>query len=165
MIRNLKFKDSRPSDFQCKMSKDIKDMKSSQHLYVPADKTTNLYKISAEQYQHLLHSNITANYRKAGDEAKSSIDREAKDIAEKLTLADRVECFAQRDSFITLKDHKENFPNKPTRKNILATFPPPRGGERFWILKNQGRNKDPGQIFHQYMENKHEKIKKYGKQE
>ena len=31
MIRNLKFKDSRQSDFQCKMSKDIKDMKSSQH--------------------------------------------------------------------------------------------------------------------------------------
>ena len=113
MISNLKFKDSRPSDFQCKMSKDIKDMKSSQHLYVPADKTTNLYKISTEQYQHLLHSNITANYRKAGDEAKSNIDREAKDIAEKLTLADRVECFAQRDSFITLKDHKENFPNNP----------------------------------------------------
>ena len=26
---------------------------------------------------------------------------------------DRVECFAQRDSFITLKDHKENFPNNP----------------------------------------------------
>ena len=34
----------------------------------------------------LTHSNITTNYRKAGSEVKKSIDREAKTIAEELTL-------------------------------------------------------------------------------
>jgi len=39
------------------------------------------------------------------------IDREAKVIAKELDLDGRVECLAQRDAFITLKDHKENFAN------------------------------------------------------
>ena len=34
---------------------------------------------------------------------------EAKNIAKKLDLAERVECFVKNPAFITLKDHKENF--------------------------------------------------------
>ena len=34
---------------------------------------------------------------------------EAKNIAKKLVLAERVECLAKNPVFITLKDHKENF--------------------------------------------------------
>ena len=89
----------------------MKEMKRSNHLYIPADKTTNIYKVSVDQYRQLLHSNITANYKKADAEAKAEIDREAKIIAKELNLEDRVECLAQRDAFITLKDHKENFIN------------------------------------------------------
>ena len=66
-----------------------------------------------EQYLQLLHSNITSNYKKTEAKAKVEIDREAKVIAKDLDLDGRVECFAQRDAFITLKDHKENFANNP----------------------------------------------------
>ena len=34
---------------------------------------------------------------------------EAKNIAKKLDLAEKVECLAKSLAFITLKDHKENF--------------------------------------------------------
>ena len=39
-------------------------------------------------------------------------------IASSLNLADRIEKFAEKDSFITLKDHKENFQNNPTCRLI-----------------------------------------------
>ena len=69
MIKNIKFNENKPSDFQCKLSNDMKEMKKSNHLYIPADKTTNIYKVSVDQYRQLLHSNITANYKKADAEA------------------------------------------------------------------------------------------------
>ena len=37
------------------------------------------------------------------------INLEAKNIAKKLDLAERVECLAKNPAFITLKDHKEGF--------------------------------------------------------
>ena len=111
MVRNIRYKQSRPSDFQCNLTKDLKEIKNSSNLYVPADKTANVYKVSADQYQQLLLNNITASYKKAASGAKVDIDREAKAIARDLGLEDRIECLAKRDAFITLKDHKENFPN------------------------------------------------------
>ena len=34
---------------------------------------------------------------------------EAKNIAKKIQLSDRIECLAKTPAFITLKDHKDNF--------------------------------------------------------
>jgi len=113
MIKNLQWRESKLSQFQVELSKDLKEMKSSNQLYVPADKTTNVYKISAEQYSQLLKSNITSNYKKADKDTQMSIDREAKGIAVELGLQSKVECYAERDAFITLKDHKDNFANNP----------------------------------------------------
>ena len=41
--------------------------KSSQmkKLYVPADKTTNLYKVSVDEYEKLLDKNIQNDYKKS----------------------------------------------------------------------------------------------------
>ena len=36
---------------------------------------------------------------------------EAKSIAKNLKIDDRVQQFSRRNSYITIKDHKENFPN------------------------------------------------------
>ena len=41
------------------------------------------------------------------------IDNEAKQIAQNLGLADRIEVYGEARAFITLKDHKENFENAP----------------------------------------------------
>ena len=56
---------------------------------------------------------ITKSYKKTNTTAINNINKEAKFIAERLHLDDRVEQFNQREAFVTLKDHKENFQNNP----------------------------------------------------
>jgi len=113
LIRSIDFKDHHSSGFQKKLNDDIREISNSPCVFVPADKTTNVYKLSPSYYNKLLSDNITATYKKSPCNAKSNIDKEAKLIAAKLQIADRAECFAKRESFITLKDHKDNFPNNP----------------------------------------------------
>ena len=101
------------SSFQKQLDKDVKSIQSSPDIFVPADKTTNIYKVSPEVYKKLLHDNITASYEKTTPLKKHEIDSEAKTIAEPLKLDDRIECLAEREAFITLKDHKDNFNTTP----------------------------------------------------
>ena len=82
-------------------------------MFVPADKTNNLYKISTDQYTKLLTENITKSYKKNTQSSVTKINKEAKQIADNLDLSNRVEKYAQRDAFITLKDHKDYFKNHP----------------------------------------------------
>ena len=111
-LNTIKFSKHR-STFQKKLTRDRKDIQSSTDAYVPADKSTNIYKMSANDYTRLLHGNVTTNYKKSNRNTKSKIDREAKQIAAELNLADRIERIAEREAFVTLKDHKENFENNP----------------------------------------------------
>ena len=83
----------------------MKNIKNSESIFVPADKTTNIYQMSADSYKKLLHENVTSKYKKASPGAKTTIDQEAKVIASRLNLDDRIECLAERPAFVTLKDH------------------------------------------------------------
>ena len=83
MVSSIKFKNIR-NPLQYQLSKDVKEINSSTDVYLPADKTTNLYKISKEDYNKLLKENITANYKKATSTVKQSINREAKKIAKNM---------------------------------------------------------------------------------
>ena len=112
MLTTIKF-NKRRSEFQKQLSRDMKEVRTSDSILVPADKTTNLYKLQPETYNKLLHENVTANYKKASVQSQRAINREAKKIAKKLTLDDRIECLAENPAFITLKDHKDNFENNP----------------------------------------------------
>ena len=82
MIANVKFKKVNCL-FQNKISSDVKGIRASDKLYVSADKTTNYYNMDPPSYNKLLHKNITKIY-------KSSIKHEAKEIATKLNLANRI---------------------------------------------------------------------------
>ena len=76
-----------------------------------ADKSTNLYELSRDHYENLLHDNITQTYQKTRYQTKKKIDREAKKFAKSLGLDERMECYSDQSAFITLKDHKANFKN------------------------------------------------------
>ena len=112
MVRNIEFKRV-SSEFQSNLSKDIKRINEDPLLIIPADKTNNLYKLSKDNYNQLLTDNITKSYKKTNTAAINNTNKEAKRIAERLHLDDRVEKFNQREAFVTLKDHKENFLNNP----------------------------------------------------
>ncbi|CAB4041579.1 Hypothetical predicted protein, partial [Paramuricea clavata] len=104
--------------FQKKISSDVKNIRKNESLFVPADKTTNFYKMDPPSYNQLLQRNITKTYKKISTQTVSSIENRSKSIANKLNLTDRINTTAEREPFITLKDHKPNFENNPTCRLI-----------------------------------------------
>ena len=100
------------------VTKDVRYIAKSENVLVSADKTTNLYSISGNAYRKLLNENITKAYKKSSDNSKQVIDRKGKGIASSLGLVDRMEVYAEREAFITLKDHKDNFKSNPSCRLI-----------------------------------------------
>ena len=120
MVESTKL-ENKKSNFQKKLQQEIKEIKKSKSLLIPADKTTNMYQMKTNEYKKLLKDNITSNYRKVDKNTINKINLEAKQIAEKLKIADRVETLNENDAFITLKDHKQNFKNDPKCRLINPT--------------------------------------------
>ena len=117
MITDIKFKD-RPNTFQQKLKEDVRRIRSSEKLLIPADKSTNLYEVGIEQYNKLLTDNVTKTYKKSPTNEKARIDSDAKNITDSLGLSDRVQQLAEKEAFINLKDHKPNFKNNPSCRLI-----------------------------------------------
>ena len=64
-----------------------------------------------------MEKSIHKNYKNTDRSAiNNTIKKTDIHIAKKLDLADSINTTAERESFITLKDHKENFKNKPSRR-------------------------------------------------
>ena len=51
--------------FQSRMNKDMKAMRDSGKTLTPADKTTNMYRLSAEEYNRLKLNAVTSKYKHA----------------------------------------------------------------------------------------------------
>ena len=117
IIQHITFKRTQ-CQFQWDLQDDIAAVNHDDHLFVKADKTTNLYKLDVPNYRRLLEANIRKTYKKADKKQRSILDEEAQIITKKLNIDDRVETTALKEAFITLKDHKENFLNKHTCRLI-----------------------------------------------
>ena len=91
---------------------DIKEIKVSNKMFVSADKSRHIYKMEKDEYKKLLQDNITKTYKKSNGKKLRDINFAAKKIAEKLSIADRVEVMQETEAYITIKDHKDEFPNK-----------------------------------------------------
>ena len=105
MARKIQFRRTHNS-FQKQLSKDAKQIRQSSEMLIAADKSTNLYKLTVQEYEKLLSDNITQTYKKTDRAAINVINEEAKDITKKHNLEERVEQYAERKAFVTLKDHK-----------------------------------------------------------
>ena len=112
LISNIKFHNY-TNDFQKQLNNDVNLIKRSNKVFVPADKTTNMYQLDPEQYDKLLLENITKEYKKTNKEELRKVNLEACKIATKINLQDKMECIPNNKAFITLKDHKDNFINNP----------------------------------------------------
>ena len=60
-----------------------------------------------------MRDNITKTYKKLTNSKVNRVDHDAKKIAEKLLISDRVDPLQKHDAYITVKDHKESFPHNP----------------------------------------------------
>ena len=112
MVQNIEFHKV-ISNFQARLSDDIRNIKKNPKLLTPADKTNNLYELTADEYNKLLTENIWKTYKKSNLSTMYTINAEAKVIAQDLKIDERIEQYNQKQTFITLKDHKENFKNNP----------------------------------------------------
>ena len=69
-----------------------------------------MYGLDPKEYDKLLNNIVTKSYMKSNIKTVNEINKEANVLTEKLKINDRVQCFAQNEAFITIKDHKPSFP-------------------------------------------------------
>jgi hypothetical protein len=111
MLTKMKFS-RKKSNFQIQLGKDVEKIRETKELIIQADKTSNHYLMAPEKYLKLLKENITKDYKLANPKQLSDVNKETAEIARKLEIDDRVDSFSRNPPFITLKDHKESWPNK-----------------------------------------------------
>ena len=63
LVHQIRFRKVK-SNFQRKLTKDLKTIKSSNKTLTPADKTSNMYKLTKDEYNDLLDNAVTT-YKKA----------------------------------------------------------------------------------------------------
>ena len=117
IVKELKFRKVK-NNFQTKLREDMKQVQTSKKTLTPADKTSNMYRLHKNDYQNLLRNAITTSYKKANKNIGTKINKEGIKFAKQANILDKIEINGTGNSFITLKDHKENFTNHPTTRLI-----------------------------------------------
>ena len=64
MIKNIEFRNVK-NYFQEKLKEDINEIKTSDKVFVAADKSRHIYKMDKQQYAKLLTENVTKTYKKS----------------------------------------------------------------------------------------------------
>ena len=113
LVQNIRFRKTR-NHFQKKIKKDIQLIKSSDKTVTFADKTTNLYRLKKAEYDHMINNAINSKYKKTKNNKKKQINNGGKKILRNREVLNRLEINGKNNTFITLKDYKENFNNNPT---------------------------------------------------
>ena len=117
LVKNIEFRET-GNAFQTQMRRDITNMRSSGKTLTPADKTSNMYRLSKDEYDQLKKNAVTSKYKKASGKIKEKIEKGSVKFAKKAGIIDRMDQSGSNNCFITLKDHKENFQNNPTTRLI-----------------------------------------------
>ena len=111
MIKIIEFRKINNS-FQERLNNEIKQIKSSNEVFVSADKSRYVYKLGRSEYKKMLKENITETYKKFDRRKLNNVNSHAKRITEKPSISDTIEKLQETEACITIKDHKEDFPNK-----------------------------------------------------
>ena len=122
LIQSVKFQPVE-SMFLKGLHNDVREVKRTNKLLIPSDKTTNFYKMEPATDNDLLAKNITKSYKKASHLTTETIRQESKRVTAEFGIDDRVDVTANKEAFIILKDHKPNFANNPTCRLINPTKP------------------------------------------
>ena len=112
IIKEIKFKKMR-NNIQQQMYKDMRRIKGSDGIFVKSDKSGNLYEIDNGRYKQMMFKEVVKHYRKAPPDLEKELNSEAKMLAHKLGIVDRVEKYNTKNCFITIKDHKSDFKTNP----------------------------------------------------
>ena len=92
------------------LKKTISKIKETKDLIVAADKTRNFYKVKPQVYVKMRKDDITKEYKHADRKQVDEVNASAASIASELQLDDRMQCYRENECFISIKDHKPQFP-------------------------------------------------------
>ena len=122
LAQNIKYR-----QYENKTQKNLKNtcdkIKMEPKLIIPADKTSNFYKLDGAQYEELRSKDVQKCYKKEKIQTFIKVNKEHIKIAEKLDIEDRIFRTSQQDCFCTLKDHKQNFREKPSVRTLNPAKP------------------------------------------
>ena len=110
LVKNIKFRKVK-KQFLSELGKFKKEVNNYKDVIVKGDKTQNMYAMDKENYTKLLGENIAKDYRKADEDHTKKINRECEQHAIDLKIENKMEKITKRSAFISIKDHKNNFPN------------------------------------------------------
>ena len=89
-MRNITF-EGIDTVFQNQLNKDINMINKDPFLFIPEDKTNNLYKVSnKDTYSKLLRDNITKSYKRSNVNLINNINIEVNTIRAELKIDDRM---------------------------------------------------------------------------
>ena len=111
MIKNLEFRRVN-NEFQSNLRNDIRQIHRSKNLFISTAKSRNIYKVSKANYELMMHKNVTKTYKKCNTNKSNSINFKEKQIASKLKTDDCAQKLDENEAYVTIKDHKEGFPDK-----------------------------------------------------
>ena len=112
LVKNVKFRQIKRTPLQSTLNENMRMISRSNYIYVAADKTRNYYEVSKADHDKMFEKNITKSYKKCNRKLVQNVNKSDKAIAESLELDDRIYAFSERDAFVTIKDHKDNYQNK-----------------------------------------------------
>ena len=74
-----------------------------------ADKTSNMHRLSKEEYSNPLQNTIASKYKKINKDTTTNINKEGVIHVREANIINRIKINGTSSSFITLNDHKDNF--------------------------------------------------------
>ena len=122
MIRDIEFRNF-SDEFQEKLKHDVRQIREATEMIIEADKTSNHYKLTTDQFRNLLNKDIHKEYKKAAKEDLRRATEHQKKIVAKYDLEDRVMATQARPARVTLKDTKPHFQEDPKTRLINPTKP------------------------------------------
>ena len=93
------------------MNEEVKRINSSTKVIINADKTGNKYEMDPSDYRKLLQENVTRDYKLDNQNKLAEINCDTQKHARISELDDEMECHRESNAFLTIKDHKNDFPN------------------------------------------------------
>ena len=90
MVKEIKFWKMR-NNIQQKMYEDMRRIKESESIFVKSDKSGNLYEIEKGEHKQMMFKEVVNPYGKAPPDLEKELNSEAKMLAHRLGIVDRVE--------------------------------------------------------------------------
>ena len=89
MVKEIRFRKMR-NNIQQKMYEDMRRIKESDSIFVKSEKSGNLYEIEKGKYKQMMFKEVVKHYRKAPQDLEKELTSEAKMLAHRLGIIDRV---------------------------------------------------------------------------